>query len=353
MLRRISFVATVAFAVVYAADCSADDPPAAWNQAYVAAREKHLEGDYAGAETALEGVITALSQRHSDNRTIARILAEYASIQQDLGRPGRAEDFYRRALAVWARLGPVDSERMMTLYNLATLYIERRQYSKAEQLVKEVANAESTTGRPALGPEMVNLLGLLAQERHDFKEAERLYLRSIELSRNRGSAPTEELGSALVGLAKVYFEMGQPAAAAVRAGQALTALESAVGPQHPELITPLLNMAFVKRNSGDAQSAEPFARRALDIAERSLGATHPHTADALLEYSRVLRQLHRKRDARKLESRAHTIVANSIRNDPSVAYSVDTRQLAAESRQKMSHLVTPLARHFYLFLKTF
>src|SRR5262249_29950692 len=156
----------------------------------------------------------------------------------------------------------VDPERMITLYNLVTLYAERKQYSKAEQLVKEVENVESATGRPALRPEMVNLLGLLAQNRHDFKEAERLYLRSIELSQNIGPAPTAELVPSLVGLAYVYFEMGQPAAATVRAEQALTVLEGAVGPRHPKLVIPLLNMSFVKRNSGYPQSAELFARRA-------------------------------------------------------------------------------------------
>jgi tetratricopeptide (TPR) repeat protein len=301
-----------------------------WQQAYLAAHQEQLAGDYVTADSILGPVVKAALQTVREDALTAALFAEYASIQQDLGQGSRAEEFYRRSLAIWPRLRAFSPEQMVVLNSLATLYMERGQFAKAEELLKgvEQETLSSRTMPTFLKAEIFNTLGGLAFERRKFQQAESFYRRAISLA---GTAFAAELGAALIGLGAVHLEAGDFISAAKVSEEALRVYEAALGPQHAELVTPLINIAISKRKGGDPESAEPFARRAIDVAERTLGPAHPHTAEALLEYSQILRQLHRKDDAKALESRARSILSSASRSDPSAAYTVDASRLSAAS----------------------
>jgi hypothetical protein len=96
------------------------------------------------------------------------------------------------------------------------------------------------------------------------------------------------------------------------------------------LVKPLLNLAAALCSSGNCVAAEPFASRAVTLAESTASE---YTATALFEYSGILRQLHRKGEARAMESRARSILRDSVDSDPSAAYTVDAGQLAAGGRR--------------------
>jgi tetratricopeptide (TPR) repeat protein len=323
MMERFLFIAAIALSAAFATDSG---QTADWKRAYLAAYDKQSAGDYAGAAAILEPVVNSALQLARDDEISAMLFTEYASVRQDLEERGRAEEFYRRGLAIWARLGSNVPGRMNALNNLATLYIERGQYSNAEQLLKDFEGM-------AAPPEILNSLGTTALARGDFKQAEEFYMRSVALLRSAASTPTSELGSVLNNLALIHFETGRAASGAQLYEEALSAFESSLGPRHPKLIAPLLNMAISKRVGGDPQAAEPFARRAVELAETALGPAHRYTAEALLEHSRILRQLHRKSDAKALEARARSILENNARSDPTSRYAVDIGQLAVGSER--------------------
>jgi tetratricopeptide (TPR) repeat protein len=162
MSRQASFIIAIPYAVALATGAQ-EAPVAEWNRAYLAATEKQRSGDYTKANAILEPVVKAALQLARDDKVAAALFAGYASIQQDLGQCVRAEEFYRRAVAMWTRLRPDGPERIIALHGLALLYIQRGQYSKAEQVLKDLEPPppSKTSWPPSLQPRILNSLGFL------------------------------------------------------------------------------------------------------------------------------------------------------------------------------------------------
>jgi len=59
------------------------------------------------------------------------------------------------------------------------------------------------------------------------------------------------------------------------AQRALAIREKALGPEHPEMIGPLVTLGELQAEQGRFAQAEPLGRRALAIAEKALGSGHP------------------------------------------------------------------------------
>ena len=161
-------------------------------RAYLAARQKHQAGDYAAADALLEPAVKAALLTRRDDAFTAALFAEYASIQHDLTQWSRAEEFYRRALAIWTHLKVFGPEHVIVLNSLATLYMDRRQFTKAEELLKDAGEKvlSSTTAPGFLKAEILNTLGGLAIAREKFQDAESFYSRSLALP---GAAPSGEV----------------------------------------------------------------------------------------------------------------------------------------------------------------
>jgi tetratricopeptide (TPR) repeat protein len=63
--------------------------------------------------------------------------------------------------------------------------------------------------------------------------------------------------------------------------RALRILETALGPDHPDVATSLNNLAALYRVQGNYGAAEPLYQRALRIWETALGPDHPNVATSL------------------------------------------------------------------------
>lgn len=63
--------------------------------------------------------------------------------------------------------------------------------------------------------------------------------------------------------------------------RAITTLEAALGPDHPDLSVLLNNLAGAYMSKHRYAEAEPFYKRALAIREAALGSEHPEVAISL------------------------------------------------------------------------
>jgi tetratricopeptide (TPR) repeat protein len=70
--------------------------------------------------------------------------------------------------------------------------------------------------------------------------------------------------------------------------RALSILERALGPEHPETATCLNELAFLLHSQGDFAAARPLYERALAICEKALGPEHPGTATSLNDFATLL-----------------------------------------------------------------
>ncbi|CAN0480263.1 unnamed protein product, partial [Discosporangium mesarthrocarpum] len=75
--------------------------------------------------------------------------------------------------------------------------------------------------------------------------------------------------------------IGKPEEARHLGGRALSIVEEAYGPTHPELATCLNNLSALLHAQRRDAEAEPLCRRALSISESVYGPRHPKVATCL------------------------------------------------------------------------
>ena len=89
------------------------------------------------------------------------------------------------------------------------------------------------------------------------------------------------LATALNNLAQLYRLLARYTLAEPLYLRALTILEKAFGPKHPEVALPLTNLATQYYDQSRLSAAEPLLSKALRIQEESLGPVHPDVAATL------------------------------------------------------------------------
>jgi tetratricopeptide (TPR) repeat protein len=117
-------------------------------------------------------------------------------------------------------------------------------------------------------------------------------------------------------LAILYESQGNYVEAVSFYKRALTILEKALGPEHPDVATSLNNLAGLCRILGNYTEAERHYQRALTVWEKALGPEHPNVAQCLENYAVVLRKMHREAEAVVLEARAQAIRAKHTQESP-------------------------------------
>jgi tetratricopeptide (TPR) repeat protein len=162
------------------------------------------------------------------------------------GRYTDVKPLYERALAIFEKAQGLEHTNVaISLNNLALLYRTQGQYAKAEPLY----------GRGA----------------EDFgKGLGRVAFRG-ELKASPLARSTRPVADSL-NLATLYFNQGQYAKAEPLFRRALTILEKALGPDHPDVATSLEHYALCLRAMDRSQEAEPLEARGEHF---KLGATRP------------------------------------------------------------------------------
>ena len=122
-----------------------------------------------------------------------------------------------------------------------------------------------------LGPEssaVASSIQLKARVRwrsREYKEAEVLYRRALDVEKMAGGPRTLGVARILNDLGLVYVDMGEYLRAGELLNAALEIKRSILGPTHPSFATTLVNLAPVVENRFGADSAEAMMRRVVNI----------------------------------------------------------------------------------------
>jgi tetratricopeptide (TPR) repeat protein len=266
---------------------------------------------------------------------VARLAVSYhqqGSAHHDRGSYGQAEGFYLRSVGVWERAyGPEHPGLVRFLNDLASLYLESKDYAKAESTCERAVRIQRSTpeARDA-GDEAKTLLHLGAAHRgrRKFEDSEAAYLKAEEIVRRQFGADSAEAMNVWNNLAVLYDDWKMPDKAMAQVRRALATGGANCSASGALMMT---NLAGISSENGLAMEAEQAFRAAADCARRTLGAEHPKTAEVLLRYGAFLRKAHRKRDAAKIESEAKAVRSAAARADHS-RHVVDVKDLQATRR---------------------
>lgn len=286
------------------------------------ARSLQQAGQYSAARSVLLETLTKAQDS-------AILFDALGSVQQDLGEYLEAERSYLHALQLSSR-SEGDTERFVSLNNLATLYLESGQYEKGSRVGEQLANLIPGTleEHPRAAATLLNVAGSLEHARNRHGQAEAYYVRSLELFHRTMGPVSVDAAVVKTNLGGLRLDAGQYQAATDLFQQAIHEVETASTPDSPVLIRPLINAARSENLAGHPTVAEPFARRGVELSLKILGDRHPVTAAAMLEQAAALRGLGRKKPARQLEKQARaSLHTRAARN--AAGYTVSLLELAA------------------------
>ena len=196
------------------------------------------------------------------------------------GRYGEAEPLYRRALEAYERvLGKEHPDTLNSVNNLAALYEAQGRYSEAEPLFRRALEVNERVLGKEHPDTLISLsnLALLYKTQGRYGEAEPLDRRVLEVSeRVLGKEHPDTLIN-LNNLAALYDGEGRYGEAEPLYRRALEVSERVLGKEHPDTLNSVNNLAFLYEAQGRYGEAEPLFRRALEAYERVLGKEHPQT----------------------------------------------------------------------------
>jgi CHAT domain-containing protein/Flp pilus assembly protein TadD len=186
-----------------------------------------------------------------------------------------AEDLFRKAYAIQAKLAPGSIALAWTLRELAWTARFRGDIDAAHKSALEALNIQER-----LAPESLEIMillldvGIIAQDRGDLDTAEERFRRALTLS-ERLILDDAEVAAILPlrSLGLLAMDRGDLAMAEDYFRRAL-ALRESLQPENPETGTELHALGRLAEKRGDLASAEEHYRRALEIWEKS--ALGPH-----------------------------------------------------------------------------
>ena len=164
-----------------------------------------------------------------------------------------------------------------SFFRLAGRFAEAQRYFlRAVEVAEDTLDPED----PVLASSLNNLGGLL-QEQGAYDEAEKVLRRAVGLHEAALGPEHLELAPSLNNLALLLTLKGGYAAAESVYQRALAIAERALGPEHPRIAQYVHNLASLYHERGDYETAEPLYRRALALREKALGPEHPDVSQTL------------------------------------------------------------------------
>lgn len=271
-----------------------------------------------------------------DHPKVARAASDLGLFLRAQGQPAAAEPYLRRALDIdrktatpaatviaedlenlasvlspergipLLREAAAHPDPVISARNLATLasIAEKSGDPKSALALYKQALTKEEAALP-LGPRVaVRLIDIALLEQPP--AAEPLLKRAVAIQEKALGANHPEVATTLINLSSVLLTLGRPTAAEPLARRALSILET-LGPRNPRLASANGNLADILRTKKDYPSARRHYQAALAIDERAYGPNHPEVAADLENLAGLLEAMGQKSEAEKLRQRAAAI----------------------------------------------
>jgi TonB family protein len=150
------------------------------------------------------------------------------------------------------------------------------------------APREITAEMLQVGDVRLRTLAKAEMDAHLWENAEKLYLRALDLARERWGENSPEFAAALVDLAGAQRNVrGKYQEAMALYARALPIQEAALGPNHPDVATTLLQLGRDAAQRKQFEEAQQKYQRALDIRTSAFGPVEARVAEVLLALAKL------------------------------------------------------------------
>lgn len=235
-------------------------------------------GEYAQARATYRRALGLARRRLGpDDEDTISALNGLGVVGKYTGQFGRAEHYYRLALAAMQRAGAGPFALATLYHNLGGLEHARGRPERGEPHARRSVELRTRALGPAhvaVAADLAALAALLdAQDR--FTEAEALYRRALVIFRRTHGPEHHELCVTYNNLGAIAHRRGRLKTAEKLYMLALTMKERLLGKRHPDVAMTLSNLGVLYADAGRPAAAARAYRRALAIFRRHLPERHP------------------------------------------------------------------------------
>lgn len=324
---------SVVLTLVGAAFACAQDP-AAWTRL---SRQTKILLDRGEYPKALENAKSSLEQAEKFGSRDMRVAMSWNSIglaEMQMGRLAYAESALIKARDLLLQTPAMSRGYGAVLDNLATLYEKLGDRPRDVEALRRQGLMASEKHVGADNAQLITPLGNLASAclvNGKKREAQKYLERALDLAQRHQARP-HDVAFLESNYASFEALSGDDAAALQHAERAISLLESAVTPDHPDLLIPLMNLGTIYQRLGRMDAAKQRYERALRLADILYGPEDPRLAVILEAHAIALRMSGDKREAAKVEKRVKSIRSGDMQA-ALVNASINVHDLRKEYKQ--------------------
>lgn len=218
-----------------------------------------------------------------ENAFALHFIALLADTNLLLKKDAEADGYVQRATEMIDRTQMSNAKlRAHSLTQLAGLYIDHRQFVKAEPLARKAV--ESLRGvSPEPEEEISNAeqkLGWVLIQMDRLEESDKLLHHALDFQLKKHTREAVELVAIQSGLAALALKQGKAPEAVKAAEEALRVCKVHNPEQHPDTAACLILLASAELSSGHKTEALDACRQAVEIFDATLGDEHPQSRAA-------------------------------------------------------------------------
>jgi tetratricopeptide (TPR) repeat protein len=229
-------------------------------------------GLYKEAQLQLEQALETRQRQFPGNSMIvARTLNDLGAILYRQEQFGKAEHYYRQALAMRRELGQTNEALAKVMSNLASSLMDQGKYQEAEALYRDALDNRLRT-LPADDPDIgtsLRSLGTLYYLEGRYEEAEPLLRHALTVRRVYSQKKPSQVAAALSSLGRLLQARGRYEEADANLSEALELRQVLYRSDHLLLALSRLDMAALLLEVGEYETAGVLLGQALPILQRT------------------------------------------------------------------------------------
>jgi tetratricopeptide (TPR) repeat protein len=240
---------------------------------------------------------------------LASMLSTLGTVDLHLGKYSKAEQCFRRAIAICKQdLGNRDRELIAEYALLGVALCSQDKCKQAERIIQQAltlceAGLECLSAKASARM----TLAAISTRRGRYREAEDSYRDALEVLERTLGPSNAVLVPVLSDLSLLYANRKRFSEAEAMGHRALDIAAKELA-DSDSVAKAALSIGRALAGHGRFEAAEPYFKQSLDIHERTQGPESIQYAWALQDYARFLRKTKRSTEASVIETRASTML---------------------------------------------
>ena len=293
--------------------------PLVWKNSVQAGMAQQYAGHFPEAETLLRSALEE-SRRDGNTSETAETFNHLGDVYLSEDRFTDAEATYSEALSLYKRSSSPEIGAVVALRSLGTAFALEGRDEKALSVLNDALHRAKTSfnGNAELTGEILNSLGMVYLQRRNYKKAESFFLEVVRMKSSAGGRDFLT-ANALNNLAQIHREQRKYTTAEKEYRQCLEISDALLGPSHPQAAITRSSLGLLYLRMGRLDDAEAQLSESLRIMTQ----TNPLMPGRIVRILHMLGETYSRQgkvtESEETLARAVAIARKQLNHDPETA----------------------------------